>query len=106
MAAKKYKNREGRMSPRKASLSKAPAQRAKHEAATKQPDINEMFPATASFVRTTGWIEIGDQEGFGFIVRALDYGGLVFETTKPKTLGEALLALEKGIAADLERNPR
>ena len=31
-------------------------------------------------------IEIGDQEGFGFTVRALDYGGVVFEDDKPRTL--------------------
>jgi hypothetical protein len=42
-----------------------------------------------------GHIEIGDQEGFGFSARALDYGGLVFEDNKPATLAEALAALEK-----------
>jgi hypothetical protein len=31
-------------------------------------------------------------------VRALDYGGLVFEDDKPDTLAEALAALEKGLA--------
>jgi hypothetical protein len=65
--------------------------------------IDELFPVIAEWVRTTGWIEIGDQEGFGFIVRALDYGGLVFEDKKAKTLAEALSALEKGLADQLER---
>jgi hypothetical protein len=31
------------------------------------------------------------------VVRALDYGGLVFEDDKPDTLAEALAALEKGL---------
>ena len=44
-----------------------------------------------------GHIEIGDQKGFGFIVRALDAGGLVFEDDKPTTLADALAALEKGL---------
>jgi hypothetical protein len=42
-----------------------------------------------------GHIEIGDQESFGFVVRALDYGGLVFEDDKADTLAEAMAVLEK-----------
>jgi hypothetical protein len=38
-----------------------------------------------------------DQEGFGFVVRALDYGGLAFEDDRPRSLCEALAALEKGL---------
>jgi hypothetical protein len=58
----------------------------------------ETFPAVAQWVNGGyGHIEIGDQEGFGFIVRALDYGGLVFEDDKPTTFTDALAALEKGL---------
>ena len=49
------------------------------------------------WVRGYGHIEIGDQEMFGFVARALDYGGLVFEDDKPDTLAEAMAALEKGL---------
>ena len=42
-------------------------------------------------------IEIGDREGIGFVVRAYDSGGLVFEDDKPKMLSEAMTALEKGL---------
>jgi hypothetical protein len=59
--------------------------------------IAEEFPATAKYVRGYGHVEIGDQEGFGFVVRALDYGGLVFEDNQAETLAEALAALEKGL---------
>lgn len=45
-----------------------------------------------------GHIEIGDQEGFGFVVRAIDYGGVVFEDDTPTTLAEAMAALEKGLS--------
>ncbi len=56
----------------------------------------ETFPAVTKWVNDGyGHIEIGDQEGFGFIARALDYGGLVFEDDNPTTLADALAALEK-----------
>jgi hypothetical protein len=58
--------------------------------------IDEQFPALAQWVQD-GHIEIGDQEGFGFVVRALDYGRQVFEDNRPRTLVEAMLALEKGL---------
>jgi hypothetical protein len=61
-----------------------------------QQDVEKLFPAIAQWVRD-GHIEIGDQEGFGFIVRALDYGGQAFEDDKPDTLAEALASLEQGI---------
>jgi len=61
-------------------------------------DLESAFPAIAEFIHAQGWIEIGDQEGFGFIVRALDYGGLVYESKKPKTLDQAMKALERGIS--------
>jgi hypothetical protein len=60
--------------------------------------LEKAYPTVADFVRTHGWIEIGDQEGFGFVARALDYGGVVFETQAPKTLPRAMAALEHGIA--------
>ena len=61
-------------------------------------DAQRAFPAIAQWVQGHGHIEIGDQEGFGFIVRAIDYGGQVFEDEEPETLTEALAALENGLA--------
>jgi len=65
--------------------------------------MEKLYPTIAEYISTRGHIEIGDQEGFGFCARALDYGGLVFETKKVKSLSEALAALERGIAEYLER---
>jgi hypothetical protein len=62
-----------------------------------QAGVEKMFPAIARWVRGFGHVEIGDQEMFGFVVRTLDYGGLVFEDDKPDTLAEAIAALEKGL---------
>jgi hypothetical protein len=61
-----------------------------------QQSVEKLFPAIAQWVRG-GHIEIGDQEMFGFVVRAIQDGGLVFEDNKPDTLAEAMAALEKGI---------
>jgi hypothetical protein len=62
-----------------------------------QQSIEQLFPAIAQWVRAYGHIEIGDQEMFGFVDRALDYGGLAFEDDRPDTLAEAMTVLEKGL---------
>jgi hypothetical protein len=62
-----------------------------------QQSVEQLFPAIAQWVRGYGHIELGDQEMFGFVARALDYGGLAFEDDKPDTLAEAMAALEKGL---------
>lgn len=60
--------------------------------------VEAMCPAIAKWVRGSGHFEIGDQESFGFVGRALDYGGLVFEDDAAETLAEAMAALERGLA--------
>jgi hypothetical protein len=67
-----------------------------------QQTVEKLFPAIAQWVRD-GHIEIGDQESFGFVVRALDYGGVVFEDDKPNTLAEAMASLERGLAEHFKR---
>ena len=59
--------------------------------------------AVAQWVWGYGHIEVGDQEMFGFVARALGYGGLAFEDDKPDTLAEAMAALERGLAEFFER---
>jgi hypothetical protein len=68
-----------------------------------QQAVERLFPAIAQWVRRYGHIEIGDQEMFGFVARALDYGGLAFEDDKPDTLAEALASLERGLAEYFKR---
>jgi hypothetical protein len=63
-----------------------------------QQGVEQLFPAIARWVRGYGHIEVGDQEMFGFVARALGYGGLAFEDDRPGTLAEALAAPEKGLA--------
>ncbi len=59
--------------------------------------LEAALPSIAKWVRGYGHIEIGDQDGIGLIVRAMDYGGLIFEDDKPRTLAEAMAALEEGL---------
>jgi hypothetical protein len=65
--------------------------------------VEAMFPAIARYVLGYGYIEIGDQEGFDFVVRAMGYGGLDFEDDTPETLAEAMLVLEAGLARWFEQ---
>ena len=53
-------------------------------------------PVIARYVRGHGYIEIGEQESFGFVARAIGYGGLDFEDDSPETLAEAMAVLEAG----------
>jgi hypothetical protein len=41
-----------------------------------QQGVEKLFPAVAQLVRGYGHIEVGDQETFGFVARALGYGNL------------------------------
>jgi hypothetical protein len=50
-----------------------------------QAQVEKLFPAIAQWVRDDH-IEIGDEEGFGFAAMALDYGGIVYEDDRPRTL--------------------
>jgi hypothetical protein len=63
-----------------------------------QSKVEAMFPAIARYVRGYGYIEIGDQESFGFVIRAIGYGGMDFEDDRPDTLAEAMTVLEAGLA--------
>jgi hypothetical protein len=65
---------------------------------SEQANIESMFPSIARYVRGYGYVEIGDQEGFGFVIRAIGYGGVDFDDDTPETLAEAMTVLEAGLA--------
>jgi hypothetical protein len=58
---------------------------------------SQAFPAVAKWVQSYGWIEIGEQPQFGFVVRALDDGGLIWESQDCCTLDTAMMALEAAL---------
>jgi hypothetical protein len=68
-----------------------------------QVAVEKTFPAIAKWVNGYGHIEIGDQEMSGFVVRAVDYGGVVFEDDRPRTLAEAMASLEKSLVEWFEK---
>jgi len=64
----------------------------------KQAAVEKTFPAVAKWVQGRGHIEIGNLEMTGFVVRAVDDGGLVFEEDKASTLAVAMVVLETWLA--------
>jgi hypothetical protein len=70
---------------------------------SEQAKSETIFPAIARWVKEDGWIEIGVQELFGFVARALHEGGTQVEDGRPDSLAEALAALEKGLVEYYER---
>lgn len=71
---------------------------------TRDTMLAAMFPTVVKWICSGGRIEIGDQDGQGFVVRALDHGGHVFEDHDARTLDEAMAALEAGIAAYVQEH--
>lgn len=70
-----------------------------------QVAIESLFPAVTRWVNGGyGQIEIGDQDGFGFMVRATDAGGVIFEDETASTLVEGMVALETELREWLEQN--
>jgi hypothetical protein len=61
-------------------------------------DPGQQFPALNQWVQESGWIEVGRRKEAGFIARALDDAGVVFENNNSTMLAEALAALEEGLA--------
>ncbi len=66
--------------------------------------IEAAFPNAAEWVAGCGWIEIGDQDWQGFVVRALNESGLIYEKDGCSNLPEAMAALEKGLGKWFQEN--
>jgi hypothetical protein len=61
-------------------------------------DPGRQFPAIGQWVQESGWIEVGRRHEAGFVARALDDAGPVFENNSSTTLAEALAVLEEALA--------
>jgi len=75
----------------------APKAKRIHSERQIQKSPSQTYPAVAKWVQSYGWIEIGEQQQFGFVVRALDDGGLIWESKDCGTLDEAMTALETSL---------
>lgn len=60
--------------------------------------VDQQFPSIGEWVQQSGWIEVGRRKEGGFVARALDDNGMVFENNGNKTVAEAMAALEEGLA--------
>src|SRR4051812_30426097 len=61
-----------------------------------------LLRAALYLIRPDGYVALADPISrcrFGFVARALHYGGLAFEDDRPNKLAEALAALEQGLRA-------
>jgi hypothetical protein len=64
--------------------------------------FEQSYPQITRWVRTHGWIEIGEDDYRRSFVRALDIGGMVWEGREQSeyaTIDDMLRALEEGLAA-------
>ena len=65
--------------------------------------FEETYPHIAEWVKTWGWIEIGDDTTAGSFIRALDEGGLVWESNQTyASLDQALRDLDIALAGWLD----
>jgi hypothetical protein len=63
------------------------------------------FPNITRWVTQQGWIEIGQDENSKSLVRAIDLGGLVWESSEKQTsIDDALHALENYLEKWFEKN--
>jgi hypothetical protein len=85
---------------RSKSKSKSPSRRRR--------SLDESYPAIAQYISGWGWIEVGDVDDFrksrdrGIVARALDGGGMVWETKRPcKDSDDAFRKLELALRKKL-----
>jgi len=67
--------------------------------------LKEIYPAIAEYVSGWGWIEVGRDEMNRSFVRALDDGGLVWESpSKTRSADMAFEALEAALKKIMTQN--
>ena len=68
-----------------------------------ESQFSKAYPNITYWVEACGWIEIGQDEYGSSLVRVLDEGGLVWESSvEHESVDEALQALEMELAEWLE----
>jgi len=65
----------------------------------------QSYPTIARWIEEQGWIEIGSDEYSSSLVRALDPGGMIWESdSEIDSIDEALTELEKELKAWFKKN--
>ena len=61
--------------------------------------FDETYPNIVQWVNDYGWIEIGQTDYSSSLIRVLDEGGMIWESSQDyETMDEAMKALEKALA--------
>ncbi len=67
--------------------------------------FSELYPSITKWIDIQGWIEIGQDENSESFVRAIDEGGLVWESNeKHNSIDDSLFDLEKYLEKWIEEN--
>ena len=65
------------------------------------------YPSIARWVRDYGWIEIGQDHYSSSLIRVLDEGGMIWESSEDyETIDEAIQATEEALADWIRENMR
>jgi len=63
--------------------------------------FSKEYPYVSSWINTTGWIEIGQDEYSSSMLRIINEGGIVWEDTESNTIEESLKRAEKYLKDEL-----
>ncbi len=63
--------------------------------------FSKEYPYVSSWISTTGWIEIGQDEYSSSMLRIINEGGIVWEDTESNTIEESLKRAEKYLKDEL-----
>ena len=67
--------------------------------------FDKAYPNIAQWVKDYGWIEIGQDHYSNSLIRALDEGGMIWESSEDYgTIDEAMQALEEALADWIREN--
>lgn len=69
--------------------------------------FDQAYPNITRWVKDYGWIEIGQTDHSNSLIRVLDEGGMIWESSKNyRTIDEAMQALEKALADWTKENEK
>lgn len=67
--------------------------------------FSQTYPTITRWIDEQGYVEIGDGDYSDSLARALDPGGMIWESSpEHKTVDEALIAMEKALQEWFEEN--
>ncbi len=98
-----WKEQGNKAGPRKAPKTKKKAAKTQEKPANMEQAVfssfDKAYPNTTRWIRDCGWIEMGQTDYSNSLIRALDEGGMIWESREDyETIDEAMKALETALA--------